>query len=130
MAGTWIAAALTAIVLTGCAGDSPDQSGSSPAPRTGGVTIEVRETEFALDAEPRDGLIPARYTFVVRNDGTGRHALAISGPGVDESTQPIPSGAEPVELVVDLQPGTYELWCPVGDHRGRGMQTSLLVEAL
>jgi hypothetical protein len=62
-------------------------------------------------------VVPAQYTFVVPNEGTQEHAVAIRGPGADESTQPIPGGAEQVEL----RPGIYELWRPVGDHRDRGM---------
>jgi hypothetical protein len=119
------------MVLAGCAGgDSERESGSDPTPPTDGLTIEVRGTEYALNAEPRDGLIPARHTFVVHNDGEETHAVAISGPGVDEQTQLIPGSEGPVELAVNLLPGTYELWCPVGDHRDRGMRTLLLVEAL
>jgi plastocyanin len=30
-------------------------------------------------------------------------------------------------LSVRLRPGTYRLWCAVGDHRGRGMRATLRV---
>lgn len=30
-------------------------------------------------------------------------------------------------LTVDLQAGTYQIWCPVGNHRSQGMQTTLTV---
>jgi hypothetical protein len=119
------------MLLAGCAGDASDRRpGDGETPPTDGLTIKVTETEYTLNAEPRDGLIPASYTFLVQNDGNETHALAIRGPGVDEQTQQIPAGEEPVEFAVPLRPGTYELWCPVGDHRDRGMQMSLLVEAL
>jgi uncharacterized cupredoxin-like copper-binding protein len=32
-----------------------------------------------------------------------------------------------VSVTVDLQPGTYEMWCPVMDHRGQGMTTTITV---
>jgi hypothetical protein len=118
------------MVLAGCTGDETQRDPGDPTSRADGLTIEVSETEYALNARPRDGLIPARYTFVVHNDGKETHALAISGPGVDERTHLIPGGEGPVELTVRLLPGRYDLWCPVGDHRDRGMRTSLLVEAL
>ncbi|HEX2498493.1 MAG TPA: plastocyanin/azurin family copper-binding protein [Actinomycetes bacterium] len=31
------------------------------------------------------------------------------------------------QLTVDLQAGTYELYCPVGGHRGLGMETEITV---
>jgi len=134
MVGTAIgrSAAVTlaaAMVLGACAGGDSDRApDGGPTPRADGLTIEVTETEYALSASPRDGLIPAPYTFVVQNHGKETHALAISGPGVDGQTELIRGGAEPAKLAVSLRPGRYELWCPVGDHRDRGMETSLLVE--
>lgn len=94
------------------------------------MTIEVTATEFALAAEPRDGLIPADYLIVLRNEGSAVHALAISGPGVDEETRQLQPGEDSVDLRARLLPGSYVLWCPVGDHRDRGMEIELIVEAL
>jgi len=119
------------ILFAGCdGGDSDRGHGSGAATPTDGLTIVVLETEYGLTAEPRDGLVPARYTFVVQNEGKETHALAISGPGVAEQTRLIPARGDAQELAVNLVPGVYELWCPVGGHRDRGMHTSLLVEAL
>jgi hypothetical protein len=119
------------ILLASCEGpDSDRDQGSGAATQTDGLTIVVIETEYGLSAEPRDGLIPARYTFVVQNEGDVTHALAISGPGVGERTRLIPPGGDAEELAVNLLVGEYELWCPVDSHRYRGMHTSLLVEAL
>ncbi|HET6920465.1 MAG TPA: hypothetical protein VFI46_13500 [Jiangellaceae bacterium] len=117
------------ILLAGCVGTDSDRDQGSAATPTDGLTIVVVETECGLAVEPRDGLVPARYNFVVQNDGNETHALAISGRGVDEETQPIPPGGEE-EIALSLRPGEYELWCPVNGHRDRGMHTSLTVEAL
>lgn len=117
------------LVLSGCTEDAPSREAATPSPRPG-VTIEVSATEFALAAEPRDGLIPADYLIVLRNEGSAVHALAIRGPGVDEATPQVQPGEGPVELQARLRPGSYVLWCPVGDHRDRGMETELIVEAL
>lgn len=94
------------------------------------MTIEVTATEFALAAEPVDGLIPADYLIVLRNKGSAVHALGIRGPGVDEATRQLEPGQGTVDLQARLRPGSYVLWCPVGDHRERGMEVDLLVEAL
>lgn len=94
------------------------------------MTIEVTATDFKLVAEPVDGLIPADYLVVLRNDGATAHSLAIRGPGVDEATRQLKPEKDTVDLQARLSPGSYVLWCPVGDHRERGMEVDLLIEAL
>jgi uncharacterized cupredoxin-like copper-binding protein len=43
---------------------------------------------------------------------------------VDESTDTLQSG-QSEDLTVTLEPGTYQLWCPVGNHRGMGMELTV-----
>ena len=60
------------------------------------------------------------------NEGEFPHALEIEGRGIEEETDEI-DGGETTELTVDLEPGEYELYCPVGDHREQGMEGTLVV---
>ena len=39
---------------------------------------------------------------------------------------PAQTGQE-VSMTVDLQPGTYKIWCPVRDHETRGMVSEITV---
>jgi len=88
-------------------------------------TVEVSLVEWSVDlaSEPAAGLI----AFDARNDGTIRHSLAIEGDGTEgrlpERLQPGESGT----LTVELDPGTYTLYCPVGNHRNEGMETEIVV---
>ena len=68
------------------------------------------------------------YTFKAPNEGKFPHTISITGPGVDNVTAggPAQSGQE-VSMTVDLQPGTYKIWCPVRDHEARGMVTEITV---
>jgi len=55
------------------------------------------------------------------------HAVEIEGNGVKEETETVTGGeAPPIE--VDLKPGTYEFYCPVGGHEAAGMKGALTVE--
>ena len=82
-------------------------------------SIELSEESFA----------PGAYTFVAEQQGENPHALSISGPGVDTASTPvIEPGGEAQELTVNLEQGTYELWCPVGNHRALGMEVEITVE--
>src|SRR5215218_1890097 len=89
-------------------------------------TIEVNETEFSLD--PADITLdqPGTYVFRAVNDGNAVHSLEIEGQGIEEETPNIQPG-ESSELKVNLDPGTYKLYCPVGNHEDRGMVGTVTV---
>jgi uncharacterized cupredoxin-like copper-binding protein len=68
-------------------------------------------------------------TFRVTNNGAIAHALEVDGQGIEEETETIDPG-ESAELTVDLtEEGSYELYCPIGDHRDQGMEGELIVGA-
>ncbi len=69
--------------------------------------------------------------FNVSNVGSAPHNFVIEGPGVEarlaeENLGPRQSGS----LELDLEPGTYVVYCPVGQgaHRANGMEVDLTVE--
>ncbi len=91
-------------------------------------TIEVNETEFSLDPANITLDQPGTYVFRAVNSGDEVHALEIEGEGIEEETVDIPPG-ESTLLEVNLDPGTYVLYCPVGDHEERGMRGTVTVRA-
>lgn len=90
------------------------------------TVIEVSGTEFALELDETT-LSPGTYTFVLTNDGQAPHALEVEGEGIHEESDQIEPG-ETTELTVTLEPGTYELYCPVGNHQDQGMTVEITVE--
>jgi len=67
------------------------------------------------------------YTFNVTNTGNFPHNLIISGPGVDnQKTEKLTAGTSG-SLTVTLQPGTYEFYCGVPTHKGKGMDLTVTV---
>lgn len=92
-----------------------------------GETVEVSLTDFAID--PPNPTVPAgTVTFAVANDGATVHNLEIEGNGVEEELEPDLQAGDSGELTVDLQPGTYEYYCPIGSHAEMGMEGELTVE--
>jgi uncharacterized cupredoxin-like copper-binding protein len=88
------------------------------------VTVKATEYAFAL---PDTHLAPGTYTFQMPNDGRASHAMEIQGPGIaDQKSSSVGPGGTST-MTVTLQPGSYILWCPVGNHRAQGMQTTLTV---
>jgi plastocyanin len=90
-------------------------------------TIEVNETEFGLD--PADITLdqPGTYVFRAVNVGNAVHSLEIEGQGIEEETPNIQPG-ESSQLKINLDPGTYKLYCPVGNHEERGMVGTVTVQ--
>lgn len=83
-------------------------------------TVEVSLFEWGISTnviEVQEGTVE----FVVSNDGNVGHALKITGNGVSEETV-VFGGGESRTLRVELSAGNYDLWCPVGGHRGLGME--------
>jgi plastocyanin len=114
---------LAALLLAGCGSDDGDDEGGESS---GGQTVELVATEFAFD--PADVSVDeaGETTFTVSNEGEFPHALEIEGNGIEEETEELGPG-ESGSVTVDLEPGEYELYCPVGDHRERGMVGTLVV---
>lgn len=112
--------------LAACGGgDEP--ADQAVAPPGGGEVVEVALTDFAVEP-PTLALEPGSYTFRVVNEGGAVHALEVEGPTGEIETEELEPGGT-ADLAVDLEDGEYELYCPVGDHRDRGMEETLTVGA-
>jgi plastocyanin len=91
-----------------------------------GGSVDISETEYKLD--PADPTVSAgSVTFNVSNDGGVTHNLEVEGNGVEEETEDLSAGSSG-KLTVDLQPGTYEIYCAIDDHKGLGMEGTLTVQ--
>ena len=120
------------LVFAACGSDDDEStSASSDTESTtvstgGGDTIDVSETEFKID--PADPSAKAgTVSFNVTNDGQTVHNLEVEGNGVEESTDDLQPGDQGV-LSVDLEPGTYEIYCSIDSHREQGMEGELTVQ--
>jgi uncharacterized cupredoxin-like copper-binding protein len=120
------ASIFAALALIGC-GSGSDEAATDGSTTTGGQAIEISETEFALDPSSVQVDETGTVTFRVTNDGAIAHALEVDGDDFEEETDTIEPG-ESAELTVDLgQEGSYELYCPIDDHREQGMEGELVV---
>jgi uncharacterized cupredoxin-like copper-binding protein len=111
-----------ALLLVACA---PDDEGGQATPEPGEqvVAVTLVEHEIQIDGTATAGEV----FFELSNDGDQAHGFAITGGGLDETlvTDVQPGTIERVS--VELEAGTYTLWCPIGDHRDLGMETELQV---
>ena len=111
--------AAVALALTGCGEDEEGEDAQAPS-EAPIETITITETDFALDPDSVDVEEPGTYAFEVVNEGDVAHALEVEGEGIEEETDTLDPGQR-ATLTVELEGGSYELYCPVGDHADRGM---------
>ena len=91
-----------------------------------GDTVKVTLVDFEIDMLMT---LPAgSTTFEVTNEGTSEHSFEVEGQGIEETLAEILMAGETGTLQVNLQPGAYTVYCPVDDHRSRGMEMTLTVE--
>ena len=132
--------AVAAALLFASCGEDSDESGSTGTGTTGtgtqaeqaeptgpaSETVELRESEFKI--EPAEALVEKAgvVEFRVQNDGEITHALEVESEDLEEETEDIAAG-DSATLKVDLAEGTYELYCPIGNHKEQGMEAELVV---
>jgi uncharacterized cupredoxin-like copper-binding protein len=121
-----LALTVLALTLAGCGGDENGEEAEAPeeSPRQ---TITITETDFALEPSSVELEAPGTYAFEVANDGQVAHALEVEGEGIEEETETLDPG-ERATLTVTLDGGSYELYCPIGDHKDRGMVGKAVVQ--
>jgi uncharacterized cupredoxin-like copper-binding protein len=128
--------AATALAVAACGSQGQQPSGGAQGPPASSsktasaptMTITMRETDFRLD--PANPTIKKAGTvrFNVENRGQSPHALEVEGPKGEAKTGQLSPGAS-TTLTVDLsKPGTYEMYCPVDDHKGMGMKGKITVQ--
>ena len=114
-------------LLFGCGATEEVESEVQEAAEEPIDTIEVNETEFSLEPANITLNQPGTYVFRAVNAGNAVHSLEIEGQGIEEETPNIQAG-ESSELKVNLDPGTYKLYCPIGNHEERGMVGTVTVQ--
>lgn len=88
--------------------------------------VTADETEFTITLSTTK-FTAGTYTFVAKNTGNAPHALEIDGPGVSDRKTTTNSGGASSAVTVTLQRGSYELYCPVDSHKGKGMDLHIAV---
>jgi plastocyanin len=89
------------------------------------VTAKLSEWKVELsEATVAEGAV----RFTVANAGSIPHAFEVEGHGIEQQTTLIQPGSS-ATLTLTLRPGTYEVYCPVGEdsHKKLGMETHLKV---
>ena len=131
------ACAGTVIVLAaaGCGGGGGSGGGPTTTSSSGGSgggsggtpvrTIRIVEKEYSLSPGSVSISKPGLYVIQGVNQGTISHGIAIEGNGIDTDGSIVSPGGTSTVRVTISKPGSYELYCPVGNHKEMGMEGHL-----
>ncbi len=72
---------------------------------------------------------PGAVRFVIQNAGARRHDLRIQSAAFDQKSAALSPGIGGVFEVTLTEPGVYEVFCDIGNHRDQGMVTTLVVSS-
>jgi plastocyanin len=91
--------------------------------------MEVRAKDFAYHPDrltvPRGRMVD----LTMINDGPVAYSLVLKLPAAEvKFSDPVDAnGRRTLSFRAPEKPGEYEIYCPIGDHRARGMTATLVV---
>lgn len=108
-----------------------DGIGTDSADLANRQQVEVTLSDFKISMPMN--LKAGQTRFNISNAGKNEHSFELEGKtgDADRKEDKLLANLDPGEkthLDVDLQPGTYEVYCPVGNHADRGMKHTLTVK--
>jgi plastocyanin len=117
-------AAGAALAAAGCG--SSNDGGAVKSSGPGASVAIAAPSDGAKKFDPADITAKAgKVTIKFDNPSSVPHGVSIEGNGVDAAGDVI-TGAD-TSFSVELKPGKYTFYCPVGDHRAQGMEGTLTV---
>jgi mono/diheme cytochrome c family protein len=87
------------------------------------IQVGLAEYEINMPSSISAGLT----LFEVTNTGTKEHNFRIEGQGMEREFEENLQPGETQAMGVDLEPGTYEVDCPIANDAESGMQLQLIV---
>lgn len=100
---------------------TPANEGAFPSdattPAAGAIEVELTEFHIQMPSSIPAGPI----TFQVMNTGSVAHNFKIEGMRIEQEFHSNLQPGETSAMQVDLKPGAYEIYCPVGSHKELGM---------
>jgi plastocyanin len=128
---TFLVVALAALWSSGaCGGKSAALSGDPGiSANFEDPEVEIIATEFAFEPNEIEVKPYQTLTLQLRNEGELSHSIAFKLPDREITAARILGPQESVQMsfTVPATPGEYTFYCPVGDHRERGMVGKLIV---
>jgi len=113
--------------VAGEAEASPAASAATDTAEGSPLLVDVSLTNFAIEMPTDLAAGPIRFNII--NNGAAPHNFVLEGVGIKKTLANNLQPGQSASLNADLTPGTYTIFCPVGEgaHRAQGMELELTV---
>ena len=120
---------LGAVEVFGVESKEPSAHAAEPGKSAPHKVVDVVESEFRIQLPSKTAhvLVGGSYTFHVVNKGKQPHNLTIGGPGIKNAHTKNLGAGESADLTVQLETGTYDLYCSIPGHKQLGMDAKLAI---
>ena len=116
-------AALIITLMAACSGEAETPPAEAPLTAESTV-IAVSAVDFAYELSETPSAA-GTYIFELTNNGSMGHDVVLEGGDGGSTSIVSPGGTD--SFTVTLEPGTYTLYCSVGNHRAQGMEVTFTV---
>lgn len=90
--------------------------------------IKVKLDEYTMDVEGVDDLMPGPAVIEITNDGIEEHSFVFEGTDKIQRLEENIKPGETQALRVKLEPTSYNVYCPIDDHKNKGMASVIKVQ--
>ena len=97
-----------------------DRNGSNPV-------IEVKLDEYGMDVEGAEDLKPGPAVIEITNNGKEEHSFVFEGTDTVERLEENIKPGETKTMNVNLEPASYNVYCPIDNHKNKGMASVINV---
>lgn len=108
-------------------GTTANQTTTGEVPRLPDGSEPVQVVLSGRTIEMPSTLPEGLTLFTVNNEGDEEHSFEIEGQGIEKELDKHLLAGEVTTIEVDLVPGEYRVYCPVGNHAEEGMEMTLTV---
>ena len=116
-----------AAVMTDTATHPASPGGTALVPEVAAGTTVLVVLEDNSIAVREQSIPPGPAVLTIENRGSELHNLFVEGEGIGRAADnPVPENGSGT-LDVTFRPGTYTLYCPIGEHRSRGEQVTITI---
>ena len=122
--------AASALAVGACGDDDDDEGGggATTQPAAGAQMLTLSADAGGALAFDKTTLTAnaGEVTITMENPSDLPHAVEVEGNGVEEVGETVMKGGTST-VTAQLDAGTYEYYCPVGNHEAEGMKGTLTV---